>query len=117
MVEDDDLRKRFRALRERERAVLPPFEQFVPEAARVHPLRALALPLAAAAVAALLWLGLNRPETRLEVEPIVWRGPTDVLLEGLLTKPLRELPRLDASMVDALIYPNDKRAPQPGDTP
>ncbi len=110
-----ELRQRFRKLRVSERARAPAFQRFVPPAQRVNAFRVLRWTLAAAALVGGLWIAL--PERGLETPGELlpdWRAPTDVLLETPGQATLRELPRLDTSVLDAFINLN---ATTKGDIP
>ena len=105
-MNDDDLRARFQALREREAAEAPPYRRPVRGAAARH--WAPRLGLAAAAAGALaLWLAVGRPGTppaspeRTGFDPTRWAMPTDVLLELPGHELLSELPPLPHPDPDA----------------
>ncbi len=114
---DKDLVERFRALRAREHASAPAFSRLVPGRAR-RPGRAIAWTLATAAAAITVWL-VNRPQHPEPLPPVMpaWTAPTDGLLQTPGRTLLRELPRLNSSILDALIEPEPITKSRTGDAP
>ena len=121
MMQDDrnqELRARFAELRARDHGQAPDFDSAAPaQPSRTTHRRYWHIGLAAAAASA-LWLAARalQPEPLPAPVPLTypWHTPTDALLPAQLDQLLRELPRLDESIIDRFI---DPQRSEPGGQP
>jgi hypothetical protein len=117
MMEESELRRRFAALRDADRAGTPSFAHTYARARGRHGVRStlrvspLVMSALTAGAIAAVWLAHARPFSPADVTPTIgnWHAPTDVFLRTPGSELLSTMPALGASVLDTMIPKPSKK--------